>query len=328
MAYSKKIYDIATQKLSSRRNSALSVAEYRKNEVYQKISRLSDIDSQLATISIDTIKAVLSGEDADALLCSLKEKSVALQNEYAELLKSNGYSEDYLKPQFACDKCSDTGYVECDNKTVVCDCFKKLLSSVACEELNKISPLSLSTFDTFKLSMYSNSVDQNGNVPYNRMSKIYDYCLNYAMTFTAKSKGILMKGNTGLGKTHLSLAIANEVIQKGYSVVYVSAPDILSKLEKEHFSYDYSNEQETMQSLIDCDLLILDDLGTEFTTQFSSTAIYNLFNTRINTGKPMIINTNLSDEDLRNTYSPRFTSRIMSTCDILEFIGTDIRSKI
>ncbi len=328
MAYSKKIYSIATEKLNNRRNSALSMFDYRKNEVYSKIPRLSEIDSQLASISIDTIRAVLSGEDASTHLNSLKETSVSLQNEYNELLKSNGYSDDYLKPQFSCSKCSDTGYVESGNKTVVCDCYKKLLSSVACEELNRISPLSLSTFDTFKLSMYSETPDQNGNIPYNRMSKIYDYCLNYAKTFTENSKGILMKGSTGLGKTHLSLAIANEVINKGYSVVYVSAPDILAKLEKEHFSYEYSNEQQIMQSLIACDLLILDDLGTEFSTQFTATAIYNLFNTRINSGKPVIINTNLTDEDLKNTYSQRFTSRIMSTCDILEFIGSDIRAKI
>lgn len=328
MAYSKKIYTLAKQKLQNRLDSANSMAEYRKNEVYAKIPRLREIDRELNLIGISTAKAVLKGSDAVTELNSLKEKSLKLQQEYNTLLSQYGYSEDYLEPQYACKDCNDTGYIELNNKTIVCECFKKLLSATACEELNKVSPLSLSTFDTFDLNMYSDKADENGNIPYNRMTKIYSYCLNYAKTFTPSSKGILMKGGTGLGKTHLSLAIANEVINNGFSVVYVSAPDILSKLEREHFSYDYNDEQQIMQSLLECDLLIIDDLGTEFKTQFSSTAIYNLFNSRINAGKPMIINTNLTGIELADTYSERFNSRVMMSCDQLNFIGTDIRSKL
>jgi len=328
MAYSKKIYTIANQKLLARLDSANAAADYRRNMLFSKYPRLSEIERELSTIGISTSKAVLKGDDAVASLNALKEKSLSLQQEFDNILTSNGYNKDYLKPQYACDKCNDTGYVETNNKTIVCECFKKLLSDTACEELNKISPLSLSTFDSFNLNYYSHSADENGNIPYNRMLKIYDYCLNYAKTFRPNSKGILMKGMTGLGKTHLSLAIANEVISRGYSVVYVSAPDILSKLEHEHFSYDYNEEQTLMQSLVECDLLIIDDLGTEFKTQFTSTVMYNLFNTRINAQKPVIINTNLTGAELERDYSQRFTSRIMATCDQLDFIGTDIRSKI
>lgn len=328
MAYSKTVYTIATEKLNSRRNSALNMADFRKSEVYAQLPRLADIDKELASIGVSTAKAVLSGEDAVKLLSSLKEKSTTLQQEYKTLLVSNGYAEDYLEPQFVCDKCSDTGYIELDNKTITCDCYKKLLSDTACEELNKVSPLSLSTFDSFNLNMYSDTPDQNGNIPYNRMNKIYGFCLDYAKNFTVSSKGILMKGSTGLGKTHLSLSIANEVINRGYSVVYVSAPDILSKLEREHFSYGYDGEQQLLQSMLECDLLILDDLGTEFITQFSSTTIYNLFNSRINMGKPIIISTNLTAAELEQTYSQRFVSRLMMSCSVLDFIGSDIRAKL
>ena len=328
MAYSKKIYDTAKEKLNSRRVNALNIADYRKNEVFRAIPRLSEIEQNLTSIGVSTAKAVLSGKDAATELTYLKEKSLALQAEFKALLVSHGYSEDYLEPHFTCEKCKDTGYVELDNKTITCDCYKKLLSSTACEELNKISPLSLSTFDSFNLNYYSEKPDKNGNIPYKRMSKIYDFCLDYAKNFTVNSKGLLMRGETGLGKTHLSLAIANEVINKGYSVVYVSAPDILSKLEREHFSYNYVSEEQLMQSLLECDLLILDDLGTEFTTQFSSTAIYNLFNSRVNMGKPIIISTNLVGTELEKAYSQRFTSRVMSTCLMLDFIGSDIRSMI
>ena len=136
-----------------------------------------------------------------------------------------------------------------------------------------------------------------------------------------------MRGETGLGKTHLSLAIANEVINKGYSVVYVSAPDILSKLEREHFSYNYASEEQLMQSLLECDLLILDDLGTEFSSQFTSTAIYNLFNTRVNAAKPMIISTNLSMEEISKVYTARITSRLFENFHCLRFAGKDIRTQ-
>ncbi len=328
MAYSKKIYSIANQKLLSRQDSARAAADYRKNMLYSKYPRLSEIERELSSIGISTAKAVLKGEDANVSLNSLKEKSLLLQSEYNNILTSNGYSENYLEPQYVCEKCCDTGYIETNNKTIVCECFKKLLSSTSCEELNKISPLSLSTFDSFNLNYYAQTPDDNGNIPYKRMLKIYDYCLNYAKTFRVNSKGILMKGNTGLGKTHLSLAIANEVINRGYSVVYVSAPDILSKLEREHFSADFQDEQGIMQSLLECDLLIIDDLGTEFVTPFSSSTIYNLFNSRVNANKPLIINTNMSGAELEKAYTTRFTSRIMATCDQLDFIGTDIRARL
>lgn len=325
MSYSENIYYSATLKMIARRNSALYMADYRKEEVYKEIPRIAEIETLLSDIGISTAKAVLSGKDVVAQLTSLKEKSLALQDEMKRLLLENGYSEDYLEPQFSCKKCNDTGYIELENKTVNCECFKKLLSDTACEELNKVSPLSLSTFDSFNLNFYSGREDENGNIPYIRMNKIYSHCLNYAKTFTKDSKSLLLMGLTGLGKTHLSLAIANEVIEKGYSVVYVSVPDILSKLESEHFSYGYSNEQEILNSLYDCDLLILDDLGTEFSTQFSSTAIYNIFNTRINMGKPLIVNTNLSIDELAKTYTRRFTSRLTGCSEVLEFIGKDIR---
>ncbi len=326
MAYSKKIFDIATEKLNLRRNSALNMVEYRKKELYFSFPRLYEIEITLGEIGAQTAKAVLNGKDALEQMKSLKEKSTALQKEYKAILTENGYTEDYLEPHFSCEKCNDTGYVELENKTITCDCYKKLLSNTACEELNKISPLSLSTFDSFNLNYYNDKPDENGKVPYNRMIKILKHCADYAGNFSLTSKGLLMMGSTGLGKTHLSLAIANEVIKKGYSVVYVSAPDILSKLEREHFAYGYSNEEQIVNSLLDCDLLILDDLGTEFVTQFTSTTIYNIFNSRINSGKPIIINTNLTVDELGKIYTKRFTSRLVSSCEQLEFIGRDIRA--
>ena len=134
-----------------------------------------------------------------------------------------------------------------------------------------------------------------------------------------------MRGATGLGKTHLSLSIANELLGRGYSVVYVSAPDILFQLEKAHFSYGYDSESDLISTLSECDLLIIDDLGTEFSTNFTVSQIYNIFNNRILRSKPVIINTNLTIKELENSYSQRFVSRVMGTCDKLDFVGRDIR---
>lgn len=328
MSYSPKVYSIAKSNIDDRREHAISTAELRKNEVFAKLPRLKEIESELSSIGAQACKGMLLNGDVASQLNSLKEKSLVLQKEYMDILISNGYSHDYTEPKFVCSKCGDTGFVDVDNKTIMCDCFKRMLLETSCEELNNISPLSLSTFNTFDISLYSQKPDADGKVPFNRMLKIFNYCVEYAESFSDKSKSILMKGSTGLGKTHLSLAIANEIIKKGFSVVYVSAPDILSKIEREHFSYDYESEKETMQSLRECDLLILDDLGTEFVTPFSTTAIYNMFNTRINMGKPMIINTNMTLSELENVYSQRFISRIMGYCDKLDFIGADIRARI
>ena len=161
--------------------------------------------------------------------------------------------------------------------------------------------------------------------PYERMSKVLAYCKKYARTFSLDSPSIMMRGATGLGKTHLSLAIANEVIQNGFGVIYVSAPMLLSTLEKSHFKYDYDTEEETINSLVTCDLLIIDDLGTEFQSSYSTSTIYNIFNSRLLNRKPTIMNTNLTLKDLEKSYSPRFVSRVMGNCAKIDFLGRDIR---
>ena len=328
MSYTNDILTTAKEKISERRMSALRAADYKREQLYLREPRLQEIDRELARIGAATASAVLKSADAAESMRELAEKSLALQNEFDAILTSLGFETTALEPVFTCKECSDTGYIEQDNKTVVCDCLKKLMADVACERLNAESPLQLCTFESFKLDYYSDIPDENGTAPLNRMSNILNYCRNYADHFTDRSRSLVMRGATGLGKTHLSLAIANEVIRKGMSVIYVSAPDILSKLEKEHFSYRYQDEENTFDSLMKCDLLIIDDLGTEFVTPFTVSAVYNIFNSRILTGKPMIMNTNLTLNELLSTYSQRFVSRMMGSCDRLEFIGEDIRPRL
>lgn len=202
-----------------------------------------------------------------------------------------------------------------------------MLVATAREELNRTAPLRLSTFESFDLNMYSHEVDKASGVsPFDKMQKIYNYCVQYARTFTPESKTILMRGGTGLGKTHLSLAIANEVTRRGFGVIYVSAPMLMSTLSNMHFSKE-SNDSEYFEMLTKCDLLIIDDLGTEFSNTFSNTQFYNLCNSRMLLRKPLIINTNLSITELEKTYTSRFISRIYGEGVRLNFVGDDIRLK-
>lgn len=329
MTYSKDIYESAREKMQRRQSNSLYAQERRKNEVYQKDPRFQQIDDELSQIGINTAKAILQKNDeAKSLLNSLKEKSLSLQEEYADLLKKYGYSDDYLEVKYNCEKCKDTGFFEKNGNTVMCDCMKKLLQDIMCEKINKLSPLELSTFDTFNLSYYKDELDKNGKNPYETMVKIFNFCEKYANEFTDNSKGILMRGGTGLGKTHLSLAIANKVIKKGYSVVYVSAIELFSQLEFDHFHNKNSSEQDTIKSLVACDLLIIDDLGTEYPSQYTKSVVYNIFNSRVLRRKPVIINTNLTVNELVETYSSRFFSRVIETCTRLDFIGTDNRTKL
>ena len=182
--------------------------------------------------------------------------------------------------------------------------------------MNNNSQIKLSSFDTFNLSYYS------GN-DYHVMKRIFEFTRSYAETFRGNSGSILMFGKTGLGKTHLSLAIANEVLKKGYSVIYDSTINILRKIEKEHFGKN--SFADTLSLILDCDLLILDDLGTEYETPFYSSTIYNIINTRLNSDKPTIVSTNLDYAGIEKRYDERVVSRLCAVYTCLEFKGEDVR---
>jgi len=324
MPYSNEVFNLAKERLSERRNQALRAADLTREQIFDQIPRLREINNELLSIGAAVAKCVV--KDGGSVK-ELSERSLSLQKEQEKILADHGIEPSVFEPRFACNCCSDTGYIELDNRTVVCDCLNKLMADIAAEQLNAALPLDNCTFDSFSLDYYSDRPDSNGKIPLNRMSNIYNHCVAYADNFSLRSRSLLMRGKTGLGKTHLSLAIANEVIRKGFSVLYVSAPEILSKLEREHFTYQYDKQEDTFNSLLKCDLLILDDLGTEFVTQFSVSCVYNLFNSRLLEGKPVIISTNMNMNELVESYSQRFVSRLIGSCDDLVFIGEDVRTR-
>lgn len=321
MGYSRHIYEKAQNILALRRQNAIQQADKRREEIYLKIPRVKEIERELAQTGYRAAKAVVQGEDTKKQLIKLRDTNLRLQDELKVILVKNGYTTADLDEQYKCTICSDKGYV--DGR--MCGCMKILLRDIAFNELNKLSPLAPSSFDTFSLEYYSDEPDENGNVPRKRMEKILTFCKNYAERFTLGSESIYMEGATGLGKTHLSLAIAGAVIDKGYGVIYCSLPDIVSKIEKERFTSDY--ETGTLNHLENCDLLILDDLGTEYPTAFTKSCVYNLINKRLLMQKPTIINTNLTSKEIKGLYSDRLISRMLGEQVYLKFIGKDIRLK-
>lgn len=324
MGYSSSVYKAASDTLYERRLNAEKAAERRKEEVYKRFPRVKELEKQISMGGIKTARAVLAGGDVKEAVSKLRDQNLAMQAEVKRILTDNGYPANYFEPKYFCKKCEDKGYYDINGKTVRCSCMKSALVTCACAELNRYAPLSLSTFESFDLEYYDKSINPKVKTsPYEHMSKVFRFCQNYADNFSKNSESILMSGETGLGKTHLSLAIANEVIKKGYGVVYASAPPIISKLEKEYFSSDKDDSLFSM--LADCDLLIIDDLGTEFYSQFAVSQFYNLFNSRMLSNKPIIINTNLTITELKEKYTDRFVSRICGNARQLDFLGRDIR---
>lgn len=325
MGYSVEVVKSAKDKIENRRLFAVQEAQFKKNKIFQEIPEAERFEREIASTGVAATLAVLKGGNVKEEVLRLKEKNLQLQKDYQKALESMGYTMADTEPKYVCGKCNDTGYIELDNRTVMCDCLKQAMVECACAQLNRQAPLSLSTFDDFDLSYYSHDIEDGyPRSSYEQMNKIFNYCKEYAKKFSLNSKSLFMKGSTGLGKTHLSLSIANEVIKKGYGVIYVSAPTVVAQLEKEHFSHNKDGAR-TEDALLECDLLIIDDLGTEFATQFTTSAIYNIFNSRILAGKPVIINTNLTLLELEKLYSQRFVSRITGEAIRLDFFGKDIR---
>ncbi len=281
------------------------------NAAYASNSKLNEIDLALSKIGADIAIAAMSG-GSDAVN-KLKEKANLLSCEKNAILKKSKID----KIDYDCALCEDTGYIN----GKICSCVKELAKSIITTDLCSVMPINECTFDNFELKYYSDADSEK------RMRSILKVCREYADNFSPKSSpNLLFMGAAGLGKTHLSLAIAGEVIKKGYLPVYGPAENLFNEIEKERFS-SYRNESDSYNTMINCDLLIIDDLGSEFMTSFSKSILYNLINSRILSRKPTIISTNLTMKELEKMYSPRITSRLIGSYDARLFLGKDIRQQ-
>lgn len=318
MSYDSEIFTKAEREITARRLRADSISDRHVEEIERKIPEISEINHQLADTSIELSRLILHKTgDFEKNLNRIKDNNLEGQRIIAELLASNGYPSNYMEPKYFCPICKDRGYI---NGTR-CGCFNDLLEKYSVEKLNSYSQINLYSFDTFDLKYYPKS-DENGVSSYGQMASTLSYCKEYAKTFSKGSRSIFMLGMTGLGKTHLSLSIAKEVIEKGFNVAYDSIVNYLRMIEKEHFG---KADTDTLQTLLNADLLIMDDLGSEYESSFYVSSIYNIINTRLNKGVPTIINSNLSPSELQKRYDERIVSRLIAMYDYLKFTGNDIR---
>ncbi len=321
MPYKREIFEKAQEILERRRNqaeaknSAVTMMFENTEPLYREYK-----NEMIASVK-EAIKAIdMSPDKAAQFIEEQKIRNLTAQQNVKKLLEKHDLPEDYLEVKYFCPECNDTGV--CGTK--LCSCHIELLKELAYEEAGKKSPLKICTFDDFRLSYYPDTpMTKNERSPRETMSRIYEACKSYACNFDRKSPSILMLGQTGLGKTHLSLAIVGTVIGLGYSVLYNSAQNFFRELQNERFGKSGSSVYENM--MLECDLLVIDDLGAEFSTSFTVSALYNIINTRINTGLPTIISTNLTLTEIEKQYTNRISSRLIGEYSLLFFEGKDIR---
>ncbi|MBR0413230.1 MAG: ATP-binding protein [Eubacterium sp.] len=322
MSYPKEIYLKAERILEKRRDSATMDAEIRADEIRNAIPEIDEIQNKLSRIGLELSQIFFYNGDAKEKVAELREKSKALTDERAKILAKNGYKPNSMSPEFICPVCEDKGFVG----GRICNCHRQLLKDLMKEELRKVAPLDDCTFDNFDTEKYSDQPDENGIIPRDRVTKIFDAARKYAQNFSLSSKNLLFIGATGLGKTHLSLAIANVAVNRGFYVCYGTSQNICEDLQSEQFGRD-SDIFYTKRQVLDCDLLVIDDLGTEIDSQYSIATLYNIINSRILAKRPTIISTNYEPSELFKKYDQRITSRITGEYTAMQFLGADIRNE-
>lgn len=325
MSYNKTVLAGVLKEYEGRRVLNLTERDSRREEIYSKLPRIKEIDGQLAEVGISLSRLALLGSiDGESAIEKIKSQSEALINEKKQLLNKNGYDSNYLTEQFRCSECKDTGYKDHQ----LCYCLQKRLKQEAYKLSNLSQQLDTQNFDSFNPSYYSTQRDsQSGIIPLEQIQHILKESIDFVNNFEAvEQKNLFMCGNTGLGKTFLSSCIAKELLDKGYCVIYQSANRIFNMLQDDRFNTGGDNNKHIINSLYDCDLLIIDDLGTELVTSYTASAFFDILNTRLINNKKMIINTNLSLERINTVYSPRIASRLMDFLQMV-FIGEDIRKQ-
>lgn len=297
----------------------------RRREIYAKIPEIARIEDALRAAMGELVRAAL--RQSARPVAELEKEGLALQARRAALLAQNGYPENYLESIYSCPRCRDTGWAD----GTVCECLKKLYRAEQTAELAPLLKQGDETFDTFRLDYYSPVAPVQGGVsPRAQMERVLRLCRVYAESFGESSPNLLFSGEPGLGKTFLSAAIARVVAAKGCGVAYDTASGLLAAFEREKFSRDtdeVSDAASRVRQLMSCDLLILDDLGTEMPTAFTQSALYALIDGRLRAGKKTIISTNLDRGGIETRYGAALASRLVGEYEWLEFLGRDVRAQ-
>ena len=321
MRTKRELYQEAMRAVALRRQTARANAEDARAAAEAAVPALHHAEEEVRVRGVRCALAGASGKDRTAAAAALAKA----KQELTALLASSGRPADALEPHFTCKKCQDTGTFEGHT----CICVHKLMQKLRREEIESLSSLSISSFDTMELRYYPNTMDDKLGEPVRSyMGSLLAELRAYAEEFDRSSESLMLFGNAGLGKTHAALAIAGIVLEKDFDVIYVSSPDFFSKLEALHFGADPGGEEETLlQTAAGADLLILDDLGTEFNSSFFLSTLYSLLNNRLGAHLPTIVTTNITDGALlEKLYTEKISSRLSAFVPCL-FAGQDIRSQ-
>ena len=323
MAYDGKIMRLALQEFEKDKSRREAEFQQRRERIYQRQPRLRQIEGELrSTMSRIISGALRRGADPVPAIETLRDENLQLQNEKREILAGMGLAADCLDEKPACAACGDSGY--CGGR--VCACLRRYYAREQKKELSRMLDLGGQSFDSFDLDWYSDHLlPGQRKSARSQMEGIYNSCAEYANRFGRKPSNLLLFGAPGLGKTHLSAAIAREVSEKGFSVVYDTASQVFQRFEQQKFGREDEETSADVDRVLNCDLLILDDLGTEMTTAFVQSALYQIINTRLMEKKSTIISTNLSPEKLAQRNTPQIVSRVEGEYQLLPFVGEDIR---
>lgn len=296
----------------------------RREEAYQAIPKLKQLEDEIISLAARSGRMAIRGDESG--LNELKSKSLDLESLQLELLMSAGYPADFLDLHYSCNKCKDTGYFGNEK----CTCLKQAIASLIYDDSNMKSVLTHENFKAFSFAYYSDDYidDALGLSPLSNMQKVVAGCKNFIRHFSKNHENIMLLGNTGVGKTFLANCIAKELLDQGYTVIYLTAFRLFDILEKHKFGKDEESTyiaSNQFDYILDCDLLIIDDLGTELNNAFISSQLYLIINERLLKQKSTIISTNLSLDNINTNYSERVYSRIISKYSIRRIIGEDIR---
>lgn len=308
----------------SRRLKNKHELDNRIHEAYQLIPELKSLQEELISLSAQSGRLSVRGNDSG--LSSLKAKILELKTRQTVLLNSHHLPEDFLDMHYQCSKCKDTGYIGNEK----CNCLKQAIADLMYSDSNIKSILAHENFSKFSFRYYSDDyIDEaTGLSPLSNMQKVVANCKSFIKHFTSKADNLLLLGNTGVGKTFLANCIAKELLDRGHTVIYLTAFRLFDILEKYKFGKDAENSYNASNQfdyILDCDLLIIDDLGTEFYNSFTNSQLYLIINERLLRKKCTVISTNLSLQDINTNYSERVYSRIISSYWVQRIIGEDIR---
>ena len=314
-----EILDIIVREYEEQMKENIKKRDISIKKAYESVPEIKEIDKQFAVIGSNTLKKIFKNPDNINAKKEMKDKFSILSQRKKELLLKNNIPLDYDKIKYKCDICKDSGYIEGVGR---CSCFKQRMIDILYERSNMGDLIKRQSFNSFNDNFYSKSkVKGYDNTPYDNMEKIKDFCMEFCKSFDKPSKSLMFYGDTGLGNTFMSSCIAKEIMDKGYTVIYIRAIRLFKIFDDDRFG----RLDDGIKWLYNCDLLIIDDLGTEINTKNNTPYLLELINERIDNGKKMIINTNNNIDGLEKLYTKRFTSRLMESFDVMTFYGDDIR---